>query len=259
MIPRGLVGLLALLAAAPAAAQGAGSGGEGGDRLAVEVGGIWWGVDDLMASPLRYTGTGLTVGLAYQGRSGGWRWSIRSSGALPRLHSPLNDADAGYAEASWIGGTGRLLKRLRQRSGRYAIWAGPGLAGEVERRRHTYAEGSQLVLYSGLLALQATGRVDVQLGRFGRLSETLALPLVGLAVRKEYAGVPGRPPRTTLGLPPSLLLLQHRLIYRLPADGALRAYVLHESSVVRHDDPLALASVSHRLGVAVEWVLGQSE
>lgn len=257
---RGLVGLLlALLVPGSAPAQGPGTGGEAPDhRLAVEVGGVWQGVDEIMATPLRYTGTGLMLGLAYQRRWSEWRWSVRGAGALPRLHSPVQAPDAGYAESSWFVGTSRLMRRLARRSGRYALWAGPGLAGEVARRRHTYTTGSQLNFYGGLLALQVAGRVDVELGRYGHLSEALALPVAALAVRNEYAGVVGRPPRTTLGLPPSVFLAHHRLVYHLPADGAVRAYVVHESSLVRQDDSLGLASVSHRLGVAVEWVLGRS-
>lgn len=260
MMARGLVGLLlVLLGPGSSTAQGPGTGGEPPDHgLAVEVGGVWQGVDDLMATPLRYTGTGLMLGLAYQHAWGEWTGSVRGAGALPRLHSPLGDPDAGYAESSWFVGASRLLRRLAQRPGTYAIWAGPGLTGELASRRHTYTSGSQLDFDTGILALQAVGRLDLDLGRYGGLSEALALPVVALAVRKEYASVAGRSPRTTLGLPPSLLLVHHRLVYRLPADGAVRAYAVHETSLARHDDVLELASVSHRLGIAVEWMLGRS-
>lgn len=253
----GLAFALLLAVPLPSLAQGRAGDAGGPHRVAVELGGLWQGVDDRMATPLRYTGTGLALGVQYERRGDRWRWGLRAAGAMPRLSGPLYDADSGYAETSWLTGVGYLLGRVWRRPGRLTVWAGPGLAGEASRRRHTYVADGELDFDSGFLAVHLAGLAELELGRYGRLSETLAVPVAGLAVRKEYTGVEGRGPVVTLELPPSLLLVHHRLTYRLPGTDAVGAYLFHEGSLVRHTEPLELASISHRLGVAVQWTWGR--
>lgn len=256
-----LVGLaFALLLAGPFPSlgqEGRAEDARGPHRVAVELGGLWQGVDDPMATPLRYTGTGLALGARYERLGERWRWGVRAVGAVPRLSGPLYDADSGYADTSWLSGAGYLLRQVWRRPGRLTVWAGPGLAGEASTRRHTYAPDGALDFDSGFLAVQLAGLAELELDRYGRLSEALAVPVAGLAVRKEYTGVEGRGPVVTLALPPSLLLVHHRLTYRLPATGTVGAYLFHEASLVRHTEPLELASITHRLGVAVQWTWGR--
>lgn len=223
--------------------------------LALEGAGLWQGLDDAMASPLRYRGAAGAMAAAYRGAAGSWRWGVHGAWARTRLASSLDDGLGGYEEAAWVFADVRVTRRVHTWE-RVTFRAGTGLAGEVGTRRHQYTETDWLSFRNGVVALQAVLEAEAALGRAGRLAGTLALPVAGLAVRKEYAGVVGRPPRVMFGFAPSLILVSHGLEYRVDLVGPLTARASVNGTWVRHDDPAELASVSQRIGLALEWALG---
>lgn len=218
-------------------------------RLAVEVAGLLQGLDDRMASPVRYSGTGVAVGITYGGRAGPWQWDARGVLAGPRLTSRITTAVGGFEDTAWGALSADLVRRLWRRPG---VWvgAGAGVAAELGVRRHVYTHDTWLNFRNTFVALQAAVRGEVAVGR-GRLTETLALPVLGVSVRKEYAGVIRREPRIDVAFPP-FLAARHRLAYHRPVIAAFGVRLFHEASLIRHDRP-ELAFLSHRLGAAIEW------
>lgn len=221
-------------------------------RFALEPAAQWQGLDDRMASPVRYRGASAAVGASYTSGPGAWQWSVRATAAWPRMTSRLTTLDGGYEETFQASGGAELLRTVWDH-GRFRGRVGPGLAGTSGVRRHVYGRDSWLNFSNAFVALQVVGRAELDLGRAGGLSETLALPVLGVAVRKEYASVTRREQTTTLAVPPSFLMIRHRLEYRVPGHRAVGARLFHETLVLRHREPLDLATVVQRLGVALEW------
>lgn len=250
-----LIWLVLPLLAGPAAAQTATGSPPPAHQLAVDVGGFWHGLDDHMASPLRYTGRGPGTGASYVGEAGPWRWALRGGVAGPRLSSRLSDSEGSYEEMAWRGASGELLWRA-WRNRPFTVWTGAGLAVESAARRHLYVTDAWLNFTNTFVALQAAARAELSLERWGRVAGTFALPVVGVAVREEYAGVIGRARRVSLAAPPAFLFARHRLEYRLPVETVLDVRAFHEATLLRHRDPEPLASVSHRLGMMLVWNWG---
>lgn len=244
-VRRRLIPLLAVSAAAWAG----GAAAQASHRLAVEAAGVLQVVEDRMASPLRYAGWGVAAGVAYSGRAGGWVWDARAAVAAPRLTSRITSDVGGYEDTAWGAVSGELLGRLWNGSGA-SVWVGPGVATEMGVRRHVYTHDTWLNFRNAFLVLQAAARAEVALGP-ARLTETLAFPVVGLAVRKEYAGVIRRDPRVELAFPP-FRAVRHRLTYDRPITRALGVRLFHEASLIRHDGP-ELDFLSHRVGAALVW------
>jgi hypothetical protein len=246
------------LLAGPAAAQAPDTAGAPDRRhvLALEAAGLRQGLDDAMASPLRYRGTGVAAGAGYEGAGRVWRWDARVVYAANHLTSRLADEQGSYEDGAWVFASAALLRRAGGGGeGGVAVWLGPAVAVELGTRRHMYTGNDWLNFRNTLVALQAAAQAEIGVAG-GRVSGVLALPVVGLAVRKEYAGVVGRSPRVVVSAPPSLVLMRQRVQYRTAVKGSLGAAVFLDSTLLRHDDPMDLASISHRLGVSLDWTLG---
>lgn len=241
-----------LLGPVPGRAQAAPGSGAGWLRVTVAPAVLWGGTDDRMASPVRYGGHGFALGASAAGGRGDLRWTVSADFSRPRLTSRLTTDEGGYEETARTSGYAELLRSVWD-NGAARVWAGPGIGLIAGVRRHVYDMDTWLNFGNAFGALQAVGRLDVSLGRAGRISETLALPVVGVAVRKAYASVTRREQAVTLALPPDFLMIRHRLEYRVPTGAPVGARLFHEGLFLRHRDPLDLATVVHRVGMALEW------
>lgn len=224
-------------------------------RVALEAAYLAQGLDDVMASPVRYAGVAPALGLGYAADAGDWHWSVRVVGTGPRLTSRLTATDGGYEKTAWVAGSAELLRQVWA-AGAFRVWAGPGLEVTSGLRRHVYDAENWLNFGNTFVGLQAVARGGLAIGG-GELSETLAASVLGVAVRKAYASVIDGEQRVRVGLPPGFLMLRHRLEYRVPGRGAVGARVFHEVLLVRDTRPLDLASAVQRVGLALEWRWGQ--
>lgn len=240
---------IALLAATGAAAQQVG----GPDHsIALEGGMLWSGVDDEMASPLRYRGEAPVLVVRYGQSRGEWRLDAFGGGARSRLVSSRTTALSGYEDARWITGGVSLVRRVAG-AGPVAVWLGAAASAEGSIRRHQYTRDNWVNYTAALGAVQAAGRLEWLRPGGGRLLAELAAPVVGVALREPYAAVPGEAAELRPGFPPDLLFLRHRLEYRQPVAGGFSAAVSHEVSYLGHPAPEAYGSVAQRLTVSLGW------
>lgn len=240
---------------APAAGQALDSLGRHG--VALEAGRLWQGIADDLASPARYRGDAGIAGAAYRYRGTAWRLGASVARAGARL-TPAMGSGPGHEEVTAMSLDGWALRRVwRSAGGRWAAYAGPALAADMGLRRHYYRLDQSTAYDNAFIGLEAAGLLEVELAGLGRVSERVMLPVAGVAVRTAYTGLAGSGPDVTVGLPPSFVLLRHRLDIRNPVSDRLVFGFLYEGTLVRHDAPLELAVAWQRLGVSLELTWGR--
>ncbi|MFO7893784.1 MAG: hypothetical protein R6U63_08620 [Longimicrobiales bacterium] len=217
----------------------------------------WHGVDDALASAARYQGDAVTLGAAHRYRSAGWRIGLGGSWTAGRLYPAGLEDPTSYEESLSVTVDNWFARRVwRSGDGRWAAFAGPAVAVDVGLRRHAYGGDPSYRYDNAFMGVEATAILEWWPTGGGRLSERVAVPLAGLAVRTDYTGLAAPGPRVSVDLPPTFLLFRHRLEYRLPVRGRLALNVHHEGSVLRHTEPLDHAVAWHRLGLALEIAWG---
>lgn len=247
--------LVAVLWAAPVGAQTLDSLGRHG--FGVEAGRLLQGIEDHLASSVRYEGSAAVAGVWYQYRGVDWRLGASLSRAGLRL-SPAVGPRSSYEEATSMSFDAWALRRVwGSDSERWAVSAGPGVAGDMGLRRHYYRADQSTTYDNALLGLEATGLLEWTVPGLGVVSERVMLPVAGVAFRTAYTGLASSGPDVTVGLPPSFVLLRHRFEIRGAVGERTVIGFLYEGSLARHGDPLDLAVAWRRLGVSLELLWGR--
>lgn len=250
--PLGLLRLTAVIAVLAATGTAAQQAGGSDHSVALEGGMLWSGVDDEMASPLRYRGEAPVLMARYGQSRGEWRLEAFAGGARSRLSSARTTPVSGYEDARWLTGGVSLLRRVAG-AGAVDVWIGAAASAEGSIRRHQYTRDNWVNYTAALAAVQAAGRLEWLRAGGGRLMAELAVPVVGVALREPYAAVPGAATQLRPGIPPDLLFLRHRVEYRQPIAGGSWAAISHEASYLGHPDPEPYDSVAQRLTVSLGW------
>lgn len=238
-----------------AVAQGPDPGRHG---LSVDIGARSEGVDDELASPARYTGGAPIVGAAYLYRPPAWRMGVSGSWSTPRLEPTGVDDPAMFEDALTVALDAWAARRVwRSGNGRWAAFIGPGLAVDMGLRRHELGDDAQQRYDNGFVGLEAVGLLEWSPAWGGRLVGRVMAPVLGLAARTSYTGLASEGPEITVALPPTFLLLRHRLAYVYPVGDRLALSVHHEGSFLRHTEPLELAVAWQRLGVGLQLRWGR--
>lgn len=248
---------LMLLIGVPAAVSAQAAATAAPHGVALEGGVRWQGLDDALASTLRYASEAVAVGAAYRYRRPEWRIGVAGTWSATRA-SPVGPDDGTlYEEALHITLDHWLARRVwRSGGGHWAAFVGPAAALELGLRRHTYGEHRAQRYDNAFIGLEGTALLEWSPAGGHRLTERVAVPLAGLALRTSYTGLARHSPRVSVDLPPTFVLFRHRLDYRLRISRRLALEVHHEGSVLRHTQPLELAVAWHRVGAALELVWG---
>ena len=220
--------------------------------LTLELGARQEGVDDAVASPVRYTAVAFLVGASYTYRPSDWRVGVAGHWSASRLEPDGLDDPSIFEDALSVALDAWAARRVwRSDSGRWAAFLGPAAAVELGLRRHDFGRG-QKRYDNGFIGLELAGMLEWSPSWGGKLTERVMVPVAGLAVRTSYTGLASEGPETTVALPPTFLLLRHRLAYVRPLTRRLALSVHHEGSYVRHTEPLELAVAWQRLGIGLQ-------
>lgn len=221
-------------------------------ELVLHLGTTAQAVDDALASPVRYTGDAFLAGAAYAYRPATWRVGVSGSWGTSPLE-PVGVARTSASDDAFSVAVDAWAARRVWRSGegRWAAFVGPGAAVEVGLRRYEFGTGSERRYDNGFLGLQVAGLLEWSAPWGGRLAERVAVPVVGLAARTSYPGLASEGPDLSVALPPTFVLLRHRLDYVHPLNDWAALSVHHEGSFLRHTDPLEHAVAWQRVGAGV--------
>lgn len=241
--------LLALLATG-AAAQTAPSGG-----VAVEIGAWYHGQSDQAASPLRYTGSGVAVGVGWHRSRAESRLAIAASFGMGGLSSGLT-RDGLPSEDVWLGGIdARYLRRVGTLAdGRVTLLVGGDLRARASFRVHEYvvhefmeARDESFADLLAPLSLAGGWEWDADVVRVG---QRLSIPVVGVAVRTPYGGLKYTP-RVQLVGPTGLTGFGQELFVETGVSRLLDVRASWSLEVLHHDDPRRLDVATHRFAVRV--------
>lgn len=255
----GARGLLAVLvvALAPSGLAGQGDGG-GGDA---DVGSTWvvfagvasQGIHDPLASPLRYSGTGLLVGAGYDSRSEARSSQIRLSYVGSRLGSRLQSARGGFEETHQASvGVAWLREMAVVAHGRVPLAVGATVDAHLSYRTHWYDVrefGTRTENFGDLIVpLQLSGAWGVSLFEQTRLRHHVSIPVVSLVMRSPWTGLKYRPSLDLAG-PGEVTGFDSEVSVRTVVRGRWRLGVHHRMSLLKYPDPLPLSWLLHRVAV----------
>lgn len=231
--------------ASPAAAQ---------RSLGLVLGGAFRAQNDVLASPLRYQGAGPAGAVRYAARGPRARFALTLDLAAARLTSTVTTPSGHYANNWRVGLSGEYLRLVT--AGRPALYLGGRLSASGDVRRQVYdpAVGSEMFV-DLFTVLEAAGTLVLPIGA-SSVSETVALPVVSLAVRTPYTGLKSFPSPQLRG-PGTLLGFRHRLTYRRPVSKRVTFAATHTFDVWHYPTPRSMTATTQRLSVAIELVLGR--
>ncbi len=253
--------LLFVPAAARAQAPGATSARS---RLALELGAAHASVLDPVASPLRYSGAGAALALAYRRESAAGAFDLGVDLQAARMASVLSATPGGPRETSaFAAASATLLRRVAgarltgPRPTGTVLLLGADLRVDVSVRDHRYSEPALDFGYGlALAALGPAARLRVARGRVGELRADAAAPLVGVALR-PYADLAyvraGIHPRAAA--PPDLAGAGAGLAWALPL-GRARVVLGWRLDWLRYRDADLYRAARQRIGAGVELPLG---
>lgn len=248
------VSVAAVVCVAPTSGQ---AGGAGRHRFGLEAGKLWQGIEDALASPSRYEGQAAVVGASYRFRGETWRLGASVAWARPRMTTAPRPRPT-YEEATAASLDSWVLRRVwRSTGGRWAAFVGPAVAGDMGLRRHYYRLDQSISYDNAFLGLEAAALLEWDAAGLGRIAGRVMLPVAGVSVRTPYTTLAGSGPEVRVGVPPSFVLLRHRLDLRNPVGDRLVFGFLYEGTLVRHSEPLDLGVAWHRLGVVLEYGWGK--
>jgi hypothetical protein len=238
---------------APAGAQG---GGVGPHRFGLEAGKLWAGVEDALASPTRYEGNAAVVGASYRFHGQTWRLGGAVARAALRL-TPAVGTGSTHEQATAVSLDAWVLRRLwRSAGGRWVAFVGPAIAGDLGRRRHFYRLDQSTSFDNAFLGLEAAGLLEMDAEGLGRIAGRVMVPVAGVSVRTPYTTLASSGPEVRLEVPPTFMLLKHRLDLRSPVGNGFVFGFLYEGVLIQHKEPLDLAVAWHRFGVELEFAWG---
>lgn len=237
---------------APASAQSPGDPGP--HRFGFEVGKLWAGIDDALASPNRYEGQAAVVGASYRFRGAAWRLGASLAGAAPLLTAGGRST---FEEAAAVSFDSWALRRIwRSAGGRWAAFIGPAITGDIGLRRHYYRLDQSTRYDNAFVGLEATGLLEVDAEGLGQLAGRVMVAAAGVSVRTPFTTLAGPGPEVRVVLPTSFVLLKHRLDLRNRVGDNLVFDFLYEGALIKHSEPLPLGVAWHRFGVALEFPWG---
>ncbi|MDX1674812.1 MAG: hypothetical protein R3314_08470 [Longimicrobiales bacterium] len=244
-----LAGLAAVLPG-PGAAQNVGAGGP-----ALELGVLVHGQRDAAASPMRYTGAGPELGVAWYRSTPRWRADVRGSLGVGTLRSSLT-ANGLPAEDLWAARLGlRYLRVLGTAAGgRAALLVGGDLTAHGAYRRHRYPVDRTEHFADVLIPLSVVAGWEWGAGPI-RVAHRAWLPVVGLAVRTPWGGLKYAP-RVEMAGPVGLTGFGQTMYVEAAVTGLLHLRIGWTLDVLHHDDPRSLDMASHR--ILVSGLLGGS-
>lgn len=218
--------------------------------LALEAGAVVHGQSDAAASPLRYTGAGGVLAVAWLAPGRDSRLEIRAEVGRGRLRSALAPSAGLPVEELWVARVGgRYLRRVRTLAeGRVVILAGADLTAHASFREHNYPV-DRTELYADLLApLSLAGGWEWDAGPL-RAGGRLTVPVAGVSVRTPWGGLKYAPPVRLEG-PTGLTGFGHELFVDAVATGFLDVRATWSLTVLHHDDPRPLDTATHRFVVS---------
>lgn len=227
-----------------------------GGGWAVELGLSRQGTSDELASPLRYVGTGLLVGVGYATPAPGAGLSVRGSYAGPRTSSQVENDAGGFQEThqaelgvGWLAPVGRVL------GDRVRLHAGVGVDVRLSLRFHHYDagdHGSRTENFGdAFVPLQAAGMWSLPLGSAGYLTHRVSVPLLTVVLRSPYTGLKYAPDPALAG-PGRATGFESEVGYRRRLSDTRGLTLFHRMSLLDYPDPLPLTWIVHRLGVRLE-------
>lgn len=245
-----LGGLLTVLLQAAVAPAGARTLPADSTRLLLGVGPAFDAHTDLLASPFRQSGTGLSLDVGY--RHGGL--SVDLLGATVGTSSSLEVLDGGV-EDGWTAALDVAYLRPVGEGGRTTWRVGAELSGLAFVRRHHYARGAAREYFADLMIpLSAVGEVSRGFGRT-LLEERVGVGLAAVLFRSPWSATKTRPSGSLAG-PGSLWLLRHRLRATWRMSTRTRLLLTHEATFYDTDRRRLVRLLQQRIVVGVGLLLG---
>ena len=210
-------------------------------------------------SPLRYSGSGFGMGLAYERAGVNWRAGIEVLHSSAPLRSRISRHQEHFGETQRLTVNLPFQRRVFAPSSRLSGFTlGAQLSGDLLYRQQNYSPMLSTEHYvDTFLWLGLSAGWRGALGAGWQVQELATLPVVGVAWRTPYTGAKYAPsaeftsPGTLLG-PHNRIALTHRLSNRFD----LRAS--YELQLLRHESTWNLATTSNRFGLGLDWRLHRS-
>lgn len=221
---------------------------QGGIRL--DLGLLRHGESDLMASPLRYHGTALQLGLAYRRIGVRTRFEVAGALAAPRLEAGYPDLDS-HTE-TFIGALHlQWLRRVARRT-HWRGFLGGRLDVLIPFRRHVYPPGGNTEQFADVfIPLQVAAAHTLRLSPRMVGWQALAVPVAALVMRSPYTGLKYTPDLTFA--PPGRLLGFDHVLGLDRALGAHWSWVAEwRFTVLSYPEPRELTLATHRWTVGLE-------
>lgn len=221
-------------------------------RWSLGVGLVHHVQSDELASPLRYSGWGPGVRLAYGRERPDARGSLLLDYVAPTLTSHVTrQGEPSEATHRLTLGASYLRRAMTTGGERFSVFAGPGLAVDGLYRSHQYRAVGNEAYFDGIATLQAAGGWEYQVTPGLRMVHRLAVPVIGVLWRTPYTGLK-YVPEARLGLLTSMLGIEHEFRVERALSPSLDLVATHHLSAFRHDDPWRLATFTNRLRVGVD-------
>jgi hypothetical protein len=241
--------LAVLLWATPGAAE-AGPAPPDTTRILLGVGVVFDAHTDLLASPFRQSGTGLSLDVGFERGA----FSAHLLGATVGTSSALEREDVGV-EDGWVAGLDVAWLHPVAGGERTTWRVGGGLSGLAFVRRHHYGAGASREYFADLLVpLSAVGSVRRALGGTV-LEERVGVGIAAVLLRSPYAATKTFP-AASFAAPGSLWLLRHRLRATWRMSPRTRFVLTHEATFYDTDRHRLVRVLQQRLAAGIGVHLG---